>query len=735
MMKKNNMIQAIGMVLLSLCLLLLFSSTALASGTDTVRVTFTNERSDSPDLYVAKQVESADSRYPAPEGVRFTFTLKLGGSPAKDVVYRVFNENGDEVYLYENGEESTESKANKLYFATDRGGNFTLKAGQTAKFEKVGAGTAYEVAELPEEGYTQTAPAGGVPAVGTVPAEGKRVNFTNRYIPDGGIQKTTSFQVSKAVIYPEGYSYPGAQTFGFTLHIAGAACGKQPYTIREDATGETVGTGTTDSSGHFTLCGGQTAVFENVPVNVDYKVEEDALTGGWRAVGQTSFAGATKAPVTVASFTNAIASFGVTKTVEGEAKEGETFRFLLTDQDGKALAGADYYLFASDASLAEEELQQTDASGYFILKDGQTAIFQGIEPGTVYTVREDAKEGYTQTLPVNPGGYTGKTVGDAVEILPFVNTVSDEKGILTVTKTVESIAAGDGSAEETFTFRLASQKLVLGMFSLTDNYEPVKDAVYSVRTADGEKTFKTAEDGTFTLHANETARFEGLPLGYQYQAEEIDIPEDYQLESEDRKVQEGKLKNPLHFIFNNCYMPPCELTVKKELSGDDTETERAFAFRLTVTEPDGTQQEPENFSLKGGESQTFQLRAGVTYEITETEQTSLEKSGYTVTVPENASGRLNGDTEVVFVNARSKSDIPKTPGTSNPSGDSGQGSHGSGGSSTTGSSTTGTTSAKTGDRAPVLLWLFLLLAAGAGILVIVWMKRNNRNEEPKDKKG
>ena len=46
------------------------------------RATFTNEYDPMPDLYVTKNVKSADDRYPAPEGAEFTFTLKLDGKLA-----------------------------------------------------------------------------------------------------------------------------------------------------------------------------------------------------------------------------------------------------------------------------------------------------------------------------------------------------------------------------------------------------------------------------------------------------------------------------------------------------------------------------------------------------------------------------------------------------------------------------------------------------------------------------
>ena len=68
--------------------------------------------------------------------------------PRRCLLYtsRVFDEAGTEIFRYADGE-STEAKPNKIPYQTDRSGTFTLAPGQTAKFEYVGTGTAYEVTE------------------------------------------------------------------------------------------------------------------------------------------------------------------------------------------------------------------------------------------------------------------------------------------------------------------------------------------------------------------------------------------------------------------------------------------------------------------------------------------------------------------------------------------------------------------------------------------------------------
>lgn len=761
-MKKIKQFKYVYIVLLSVILSVFLTIPVLAAETEEIpRITFTNTKSESTDLYISKTVESADSRFPAPEDDRFSFVLKLDGSAAKDEVYRVFNENGAEIFLYADGE-STESKSNKLTYVTDRQGVFTLAAGQTAKFESVGAGVSYEITELSKDNYTQTSPAGGVPAVGTLTKEGKRVSFTNLYIEENEIpeEKQTNLVVSKAVIYPEGYQFSGNMEFGFSIKISGKPLSNVSFNIRNDATGESTGTGKTDSTGHFVLKGGCSAIFNEIPVNVDYEVSEDTPANGWRAIGKTSYAGATKAPLTNVSFTNAIASFAVTKTVEGNTETTDSFRFLLLKEDGAAFSYASYYLYNTDGSLAKEELLKTDARGYFVLNAGQTAIFQGILPGTVYTVQEQALAGYVQTVPVNPDGYKDKIVQDAVEVLPFVNTIHKERALLAVTKTVENITAGVGDAQQEFTFVLKSRKTIAGLFSLNE-FKPLAGAVYHVNTKTGRATYKTDAEGKFVLRSNETAFFENMPLYNEYQVSEINIPEGYHISSKEMLVQDGKLKENLSFIFNNSYVPKTqELTVTKKVTGVGGDKNKIFTFHLKLMDDEknplnvGTytyellvngkvvSKSPigfnpdENgvfeFKLKHNEGIKFELPDGISYLVEELNIAKLNESGYEVTIDETAEGKLLEKTNVVITNYNDKApEKPKNPVDNN---DENNDEKEHQDETTTEQNVQQTEqqilqhtmSPKTGDNANISSWLIVLAVALAGIIFIsLWKKKKN----------
>jgi LPXTG-motif cell wall-anchored protein len=172
-------------------------------------------------------------------------------------------------------------------------------------------------------------------------------------------------------------------------------------------------------------------------------------------------------------------------------------------------------------------------------------------------------------------------VVDSVEVLPFVNKKIETYG-LNVTKLVESDEGRTAVSQDEFTFVLykkttekeddevseavidenaASGTAADGTSDGdTAGYEPVRDAVYSIESGTSQLTYKTDENGTFTIKANETARFAALSSG-TYKVEEIDLPAKYSLKEstveKDGTVtdsNEGELSGGnLDFTFTNVY--------------------------------------------------------------------------------------------------------------------------------------------------------------------------------------
>lgn len=473
------------------------------------RAVFTNEPKTSPDLYVKKTVQSAVEGYHAPEYDRFQFVLKINGQIAKNVDYHVLDPVYGEIFRCQS--QGMGLMKTVIPFKTDSSGVFTLKAGQTAWFEYIGTGVSYEVLELDtylspvtsetgeiqwsenitycvsyssgfgssmyvveEEpvyetkdlaagGYECKAPAGGSTGMHTMLAGGCSENFVNRYTPKTNGSVTT-LEVTKEIAFAEGYTAFETPDFTFGVTIDGKVYANEIFTIK-DKDGQVIGEGQTNTDGQFTLKGGQTALFAEVPTDVDYQVSEilDANkkpADGWWAVGSTDRAGATQSPLTSVTFRNANVSFAVSKTMEDYSKPDVDFTFRLTDALNNAMANQTFYRYYTNGQPMYETdgkqivTEQTDSKGEFTLKPGQTAIFIGIEPGTSYRVREVGNTGYTQTLPL-PTDDDLHTVSDKgnVAVLEFVNKKSDSKGTLSVTKLVQTGEEGT-LTKDTFHFIL-----------------------------------------------------------------------------------------------------------------------------------------------------------------------------------------------------------------------------------------------------------------------------------------
>lgn len=533
MMYKNMKRKIISIILIAVCMMSGFS----AVYADNSRATFHNAKEDSPSLYVSKTVVNSDENYPAPEDTEFGFVLTLDGELADRADYRVFDQNGDEVFNY-----ALPFDLIKIPFTTSRSGNFSLKAGQTAMFEYVGAGRSYEVAEtdIPDK-FIQTVPAGGAPVKGTVLPQGSTADFTNTYMPEDNRELTT-LEVGKKITFPQGYELPETPEFIFTLKLDGKVYANEEYHVFDSVTGLNTGViGRTDTGGSFRLKPDQMARFENIPANIDYEVSENK-TEGWAAVGKDVRNGATQAPLTNITFTNRSASFGVYKKIADNAASADEFAFTLTDGERIGIAGAKYYLYNTNGERIDDGVYSTNAIGDFTLKADQAAVFFGLETGTVYNVSEKGSADYTQTVPVSNEGYTDKIIGEAFEMLPFVNTPLEIKSALTVTKTV---SAGGGMmpvANADFEFILTRKAASV--------VEPVKNAVYSVTEGGKTATYKTDDGGGFTLKRNQTAVFEGLTAGETYQVEETNLSADYICKV---PVYSGQLTDNLSFTFDNTY--------------------------------------------------------------------------------------------------------------------------------------------------------------------------------------
>ena len=308
-----------------------------------------------------------------------------------------------------------------------------------------------------------------------------------------------------------------------------------------------------------------------------------------------------------------------------EAQQQQEFTFTVVFSDGGT------YEYAIDGG----EPQEIASGGTLTLKHGQSAVFEQIPVGVLYTVAEQPVPGYT----VASARHTGTIIKEGCTAL-FTNTYApSQTGSLTVSKEVVD-ASPDGSAD-----------------------------------FDKEFTFTAEINGqteTFVLKPGESHTFPDLPVGTKYTITETDdTAEDY---AATVKTYTGTItgEETLLLLFVNVYQPEAEpgnLRVTKEAVGENADPDKEFTFEVTFSD-NGTYEytvdggEPQELVsgnvlvLKGGQTAVFaNLPDGITYTVRE-----IDAAGYLPAITEAAGTIAGGESAVVKFQNRVP-DEPEQPAT------------------------------------------------------------------------
>ena len=395
-------------------------------------IVFENESPGSPCISVSKEVLDAENGSRAPSEDRFIFRLSLDGERAGNMVFRVFDESGQELVDITGG--GTKSlvpsgsvQGDPVLLRTGRDGSFSLAAGQYAVFEDVSAGTVFEVEELPAKNYERVVPKTSGVVSGTVGSDGSSAEYINRYVPDEDIGSQDGMvEITKHILWPENADLPQRGTFRMRVIVDDVPLKNARIELYDGASGAPVFR-YTDEDGVFEIEGGQRAVIKPLPSGSDLYIEEiDDPDDMFVPYGSTVWKGSVTARGR-AVFTNRLADFAVRKELRGNDIDGsgqtadDSFRFCLSDGNGSPAAGVSYYLIAQDGSLADMDTLHTGPQGHFSLKAGQRAVFCGMEEGTGYSIREEMMMGYRQVMPENENGYVNQVVKSGVPELVFGN--------------------------------------------------------------------------------------------------------------------------------------------------------------------------------------------------------------------------------------------------------------------------------------------------------------------------
>lgn len=324
---------------------------------------------------------------------------------------------------------------------------------------------------------------GGTPIVYSVSESGaddyvpsyNGYDITNTYHPYGELA------VSKTV--EGGTSATKNQEFTYTLSLSEGFTDEVPYTVT-NSNGDEVSSGTITNGGTFSLEGGQTATFTNLPKGITYEVTEAdqpaytaASTG---ATGTIRSNKTSKAEFTNTYSTAGYASIQATKRLAGRDLSYAQFRFELRDENGNLVRSA-----------------TNEADGRVVFG---ALRYSNADDGVAHT--------YTMTeTDTNRAGYSYDTTSYTVVVTPHDN--------------------GDGTMSSDIKYYDASGNPLEGFPTFSNTYEATGSAKLVAykklegRTlADGEFTFDLYElnsDGTSTKlssatnDANGRIEFDAIP--------------------------------------------------------------------------------------------------------------------------------------------------------------------------------------------------------------------------------
>ncbi len=573
------------------------NNTVLAEDDPPRRIVFDNTEHEVLNLDIEKKVTSIDPLHPAPKDAIFTFRVQLSDTGeegswknAKDKNYKIFNENGFEVFKYiKKSDGSEEYWTEKEYNArsdksaydnegltTGSTGIVKLKGGWKASVEDLDDGVNYRVSEMlpddTDEGtWDKVLPVDEYES-GKITTDENLAYFENSWSPvvppTGGY---TDLYVVKRINKISGFESPENAEFTFMIKVSGKPYANESY---YEIDGEIKTHKKTDENGEFTIKGDQKAYFTGLTEKDEFAVYEKK-TDGWWCVDTDSRtsdladydvmqSGATGVDRSV-TFINSNVNFIVTKTVvdnDGNpltSPDDTSFTFTLRDKDGVAVSDAAYYIINRDGTFSSKMTTGTD--GTFSFKSGEKAQFVGIPVGTEFTVTEEAEEGYQLIEPVGgtpENGYKSE-IKNGGEIFSFKNKQVDKEGELQVLK---KVAYPDGIVPD-------DADSVKFKFLIEESYDGTTwsakgDAYYVTYVGGVETPLHTKSDGTFELTANQSAIFTRLIIDNYYRVTELDLPDGYSIDGA-VKVQEDLLTDTssMHFTFTNVYHKLYDLNVLK----------------------------------------------------------------------------------------------------------------------------------------------------------------------------
>jgi len=351
--------------------------------------------------------------------------------------------------------------------------------------------------------------------------------------------------------------------------------------------------------------------------------------------------------------------------------DGQPLKLLVTvtDADGNIVTPS-----AASVNLGKTENNEaaTVTASY---KDGQLSLLfpetYKLEPGWTYKLTTTIQASETAYEKYRENGLNYPDFADA-----NTGTHSNDEGFYSNDSATVSYTYNGESRNDEYDHPVI--QLHPGTLVIEKTIEGLEDADLAVLVdqltfevtikgikSDVIKLSKFTRDPSVTDKAKYVYRIEGLSPDTEYSVEEMNTAlEAYDLTATKSNEAGTVAKDATETAsFTNSYTPSDrELTIKKMVSGNMGEKDRAFTFTLKLSknqtaytnpikDSENKAYETENgvytFELKHGESVTFIIPYGCEYEIAEN-----TPEDYTMTVKESLKGTITENTEIIVKNDR-----------------------------------------------------------------------------------
>lgn len=365
---------------------------------------------------------------------------------------------------------------------------------------------------------------------------------------------------------------------------------------------------------------GQKAIFEKLPIGIEYIVTEIPVVD--YDVSADASSGTIIETVSTVAFVNTydpkVGNLEVAKQIVNADGSNVT-----ADQKKKAF---EFLVTFSDAETSYAFRTTTGRTGSiksgdtFTLVHDEVLTFLHVPIGLAYTIQEKETPDYTSS----PSVYSGTIRSKETVRLPFINQYqlkAGEKGSLLFDK---QIVADQVDTQQEFSFILT--------FSDNGTYD------YQVNN-EAKKSHKSGE--SIKIKHGDQVHFAGLPAGIGYRLVEEPL-KGYQPELQD--IQGIILSNQeAHVSFHNYQEEKAALVVEKIGVGEGFDVKKEFTFHVSIN---GTEL-PTLVTLKAGEtSLPMDLKLGDRWQVVEE---NVSDEGYDQTLLVHGTGVVTKPNEVISV--------------------------------------------------------------------------------------